>query len=352
MKINFFRRLLTTISNLNQKTKSDMMSDNSTPQQPNENAIKNINSQYGVFGIWQIGGISFKEYVLLRNIPECIKKLKEGLDGKSCSTIDLMLKRFLAIPDKNRYPYYIRRKDIKKYSFRLPEENNESSMVQKAFAEEDNPILKKFNINPFLWYYGHGLAFVPDKVKEYINDKDFFDMGAYIGDSAYLLSDFNPKTIQSFEISRRNVDQFKKLMEEAGITNVFLHRIALSSKKGTLSFNDSGTEGNSIYSNGNEVVTMTTLDSFLQDLPVCVPGLLKADIEGDEIPFLIGAQETIKKYRPVMILSIYHNAEQFFETKPLIESWGLEYQFIVRKLTAASLTAETTLIAYPKELSS
>gem|GEM_PF-6245178 len=31
--------------------------------------------------------------------------------------------------------------------------------------------------------------------------------------------------------------------------------------------------------------------------------------------------------KPILIVSIYHHAEQFFGIKPLLESWNLGYKF-------------------------
>ena len=43
-----------------------------------------------------------------------------------------------------------------------------------------------------------------------------------------------------------------------------------------------------------------------------VPEVIKTDLEGFEMHFLRGALETIKKYRPILVLSIYHSADDFF----------------------------------------
>ena len=105
-----------------------------------------------------------------------------------------------------------------------------------------------------------------------------------------------------------------------------------------------------MYNKGMTKVEKQTMDRFIQQQKECIPGLIKADIEGDEIPFLYGAKNTIAKYRPILLISIYHNPEQFFKMKPLIESWNLDYHMMIRKLSPATLVSETTLICIPKEL--
>ena len=73
-------------------------------------------------------------------------------------------------------------------------------------------------------------------------------------------------------------------------------------------------------------------------------GLIKVDIEGGEPNFLIGAKKTICEQKPIILLSIYHNAHDFFELKPLLESWNLGYTFAIHKPTYESITGETLLL--------
>jgi FkbM family methyltransferase len=90
-------------------------------------------------------------------------------------------------------------------------------------------------------------------------------------------------------------------------------------------------------------IEIDTLDNFVAENNIEV-GLIKVDIEGMEQKFLAGAINTIKKQKPVLLLSIYHNANDFFEIKPLIESWNLGYKFKIRQLSTESIFAEVMLI--------
>ena len=74
-------------------------------------------------------------------------------------------------------------------------------------------------------------------------------------------------------------------------------------------------------------------------------GLIKVDIEGLERMFLRGAKETICSQKPALIISIYHNPEDFFLIKPEIESWKLGYKFRIHRPITASVILETVLIA-------
>ena len=95
---------------------------------------------------------------------------------------------------------------------------------------------------------------------------------------------------------------------------------------------------------GAESVPLGTLDRYEETHPMDV-GLIKVDIEGAEQSFLRGARRTIEKYKPVLLMSIYHNADDFFNIKPMIESWNLGYKFRIHKPIDYSVSREVLLIA-------
>lgn len=91
-----------------------------------------------------------------------------------------------------------------------------------------------------------------------------------------------------------------------------------------------------------ETTQITTLDKFVRENKIEV-GFIKVDIEGFEMEFLKGAKETICTQKPTMLLSIYHQASDYFGIKPLIESWNLGYKFKIHKGVDFSITGETAL---------
>lgn len=72
-------------------------------------------------------------------------------------------------------------------------------------------------------------------------------------------------------------------------------------------------------------------------------GFIKVDIEGFEQEFLKGAKQTITEQKPAMLISIYHQASDFFEIKPMIESWNLGYSFKIIKPIDHSIVDECAL---------
>ena len=66
---------------------------------------------------------------------------------------------------------------------------------------------------------------------------------------------------------------------------------------------------------------------------------------GFEQQFLKGAENTIKTQKPTLLLSIYHNANDFFQIKPYIESLDLGYKLKIRKPIDGHIRGEILLLA-------
>lgn len=127
----------------------------------------------------------------------------------------------------------------------------------------------------------------------------------------------------------------------------------MGAERGTLTIHTCGSASTSIERPGLHYkedieVPVTTLDEYIAQHRIEV-GLIKVDVEGGEPAFLEGAKRTICEQKPILLLSIYHNAHDFFELKPLIESWDLGYRFKIHKPTLQSTTGETLLLAEVKE---
>ena len=57
---------------------------------------------------------------------------------------------------------------------------------------------------------------------------------------------------------------------------------------------------------------------------------IKLDVEGAEYEALLGAQNTIKKNRPKLAISIYHKPQDIFELPELIMSIRDDYRMYLR----------------------
>ena len=193
--------------------------------------------------------------------------------------------------------------------------------------------------------YHHGLTLVQPEILEYIKNKFFVDLGAFNGDSAFVLAKYGPEKILAFEPSVINGELCRRNMEKSGIDNVEIIQAGISDEFGTmqLSENKSGT---SLGDNGEYEVEVVTVDGFLQQHTYGKIGLIKADLEGMGLKMVKGAVETIKRDRPVLLLAIYHNKDEFMGIYEFLKKNVPDYSYRVEALSGL---CEVTLIAWPEE---
>lgn len=291
-------------------------------------------------------------YISASDFKQKYKALIKNLDESSVTLIDLILERI-------RFFYHIGEYSDKCYFYTEEWLSEEEKRGQADVAEFN--CTKKYQDKlpvPFfeqsVLYFHSGLKLVNQSVLEYIENKDFIDGGACIGDSSMILSEYNPHKVYAFEPIVENVEFIKKTMEMNKISTIVPVVLGLGSKNETIeitySATDFGSSSSTFSQNGEKRnIDIVTVDKYVEENKLNF-GLLKLDVEGLESDIIAGALESIKKHRPVLIISMYHNPKDFFEIKPRIENLDLNYKFIVRKLACGCTHGETMLIGYPNEL--
>ena len=302
-----------------------------------------------------LGG-SFKKYFLENNMPQKINRLKKGLDSRSIEVIDKCLCRMLHYPDlSNSFLFFENQDGFIRYFQTLEEYVLVLTQNKKLKNYYDNFYLDEHCYNPDTFLFHNGLAFASTKIHEYIKGKDFIDGGAYIGDSALIYHTYySPKKIYSFEISERTVKRYKSIMAFNCIPEDAYEIVpkGISDKVGVQYIDDDASQGTSICSSGTNMISTTTVDEFsgCQNLHC---GFIKLDVEGVGLKALQGAKETIRRDRPVLSISIYHNPEEFFEIKPTFERIVENLNYKIEVLHChpfVDALLEVSLFAYPAEL--
>ena len=169
------------------------------------------------------------------------------------------------------------------------------------------------------------------------------DLGAYNGDSIRELMRYaeNLSRVIAFEPDRRN---FKKLCEWAsGIDGVEIIPQNLGAWRGreTLYFDGSGNRNASMTQNTSAFsdainqrkkkiieVEADSLDNIL-----CGGGVdyIKYDVEGSEYEALCGSAETIRKYSPSLLVSLYHRSADIFSLPLFLKEMNPEYSLYLRR---------------------
>ena len=157
------------------------------------------------------------------------------------------------------------------------------------------------------------------------------DLGAYDGDTAKELIELCPniKSITAFEPDRRN---FRKLSAfAANETKVIPINTAAWSEDTTLIFDDSGNRNAGLDENGLSKRHAEVSAKAVDSIAVGNIDYIKYDVEGAEEQALIGSKNTIKSYKPDLLISVYHRTEDLFKLILLVKSICPEYKFYLRR---------------------
>jgi len=175
----------------------------------------------------------------------------------------------------------------------------------------------------------------------------FIDAGDYNGCSTIdffkWLGDYetNGKSI-IFEPNLISYNIVEKRFKDCD--NVKIVNKGLWHKNETLKFCKMGGASH-IDSSGEEIIEVISLDEYLKDEKEPVT-FIKMDIEGAELNALKGAEQTIKKYKPKLAISIYHKPEDVWEIPNLLLEFVPDYKFYIRHYSLSCF--ETVLYALHK----
>jgi FkbM family methyltransferase len=177
------------------------------------------------------------------------------------------------------------------------------------------------HFEPSVFFHQHGMGLL--KTLHSIGDKAIIDVGCFIADSVLVFrKKFPDNTIYSFEPNHNTYELAKKTLVLNRLNKVVIEPFGLGEKLETVSMH-----GQQIVIDGEvKGAKVDTLDNYVACHNLQV-GLIKVDIEGYEQKFLAGAVNTIKEQKPILLLSIYHNYDDFYHIKPMIESWNIGYKF-------------------------
>ena len=276
--------------------------------------------------------------------------LISGLDNESKNTVSDIIHRMEVISDGNKAL-----RDIF------------SQREQDEFVRMNDEFKSKIvKLNDNLYYYnGYYLPvnqfdssvfyskYAIDELTtlDSVRNKDIIDAGGYVGDTALLFSSYTDKNIHVFEASPSNMDIIRETIRLNHLENIVPVSKALGEKSGTATFSlGERNSCNSLverpgYNYPDHIeVPVVTLDDYVRENNIEV-GLIKVDIEGGEQLLLRGAVETIRTQHPILLISIYHSANDFFEIKPMIEKMCGKYTFRIVKPANPAIALETILLA-------
>lgn len=166
--------------------------------------------------------------------------------------------------------------------------------------------------------------FDPELIR--FSDEDiFFNCGAYTGDTIeeYIRRNNGAyKAIYACEADESNLRVAENAVRINDWHDVIIVPKGVYSFSGNLHFNAVGSGSGYIDAEGTESIDVDTIDNILNGKRVT---FINMDIEGSEYDALLGARCTIEKYRPTLMISVYHKQNDFIRIPMLIKSLNDDY---------------------------
>ncbi len=183
------------------------------------------------------------------------------------------------------------------------------------------------------------------------SEEVFLDVGCFDGVTSLQFTqwcDMKYKKIVCFEPDSERIPICKKMFDDNKVRDVEMIPACCWYEPGEVFFSDnnlmsiSGTSAVVEEEKCENVIRMKadTIDRVLGGEPAT---FIKMDIEGSELSALRGAQNTIRKFRPKLAISIYHKPEDVIEIPTYIMELNPDYKLTIRHYT--SLDNETVLYA-------
>ena len=271
-------------------------------------------------------GLDAKSKHILKRIISRIKKVVFNHKNLLLLSLDEIINLYLATKEKQKAIKQIE-ENFSYFNYKLPCNHFNSGIFYDKYFIEDFDTLEK------------------------IKKGDILDVGGYIGDSAIVLANYS--RVHVFEPVTQNYEALLKTINlNQSKFAITPYKLGLGKEHQTLFINiyeESGVastlkeDRKNEKNNVREEIQINTLDEVVKKYNI-VPSLIKIDIEGAEEDFLLGAIETIKHYKPAIILSIYHSGKDFFTLKSKIENLNLGYTFKIRKASKYKILDDTILL--------
>ncbi len=161
-------------------------------------------------------------------------------------------------------------------------------------------------------------------VKPEIGDY-IIDGGACFGDTAAVFSNAVGKNgkVVSFDPIKDHLDILQYNINQFPIKNVIAMPYGLGNKNVDAEPIKLNTYAPGFNAN-NHIVPLRTIDSMIENGDIERVDFIKLDVEGSEMDVLLGAVQSIKKFKPKLAISLYHKPNDIFE---LINYVNINHQY-------------------------
>ena len=185
-----------------------------------------------------------------------------------------------------------------------------------------------FDIDYNVYYFGYHdkleVCFLKNVLKS-LSSPVLLDIGANVGHHSLFLSKY-AESVYAFEPNITAYKRIEEKIETNSVTNIYPFNIALSDVGGDVTFfapsgHNLG-QGSLLKSHKPETnldvvsVKAEKGDSFLQKKGVEKVSLIKIDVEGSEFKALSGLADSLKKFRPIVLMEYFYTARKYLDSLP------------------------------------
>ncbi len=172
------------------------------------------------------------------------------------------------------------------------------------------------------YIYEKEIEVIPKMIAE---ESVVFDIGANRGEYSYYFSKTvgSKGQVYSFEPGTRAFSLLQKIKDNYHLENITLVKLALSDRVGNHIlivpyFNRQSQLSNSNPIKGRkEIITLKTLDSFVSENGIVSLDFIKCDTEGSELFVFKGGINSLKKYKPTILVEIAESHTERFKYGPV-----------------------------------
>ena len=191
------------------------------------------------------------------------------------------------------------------------------------------------------------IQYFPKGIFEFTDNESYFDCGAFTGDT---IADFlkaaggSYRHIWAAEPDSSNYKRLIQYIEEQKLTDIDVVNKGIYGFAGKLPFREDGSMLSMISDDADGFIEVDTIDNISAGKPVTY---IKFDVEGAELMALKGAELTIRRYKPILGISVYHKERDLIDIPAYIKEIAPEYKFYFR--VHKKLAIDTVLYALVDE---
>ena len=170
-------------------------------------------------------------------------------------------------------------------------------------------IFMSFEQCPITYFGLHDLEVISLINKLTSKDSTVYDVGAHLGYMAIEMSRLARKVL-CFELVPSTAKNLIRTIDKNNIHNAAVYPFGLGAKIEEIDiYVDNRNMGNISskvqVDKKSELCKIMSLDEFLTRYEVPIPEIIKVDIETAEIDFIIGATNTLKKHKPILLIEFH-----------------------------------------------